>query len=205
MSVNITLSHNKPLTQWRQVKGLLQNLAVRGGIVVGALWFPGSKIYSNYILLLHWWYWASAILMVVAVLVVGTVIANQVSSMTAESKNFGFIKSSKGIYESWSRKVNILCIVIPSLLFVGIYMGDWSLFIPLLIADGACAILFSTVAGFWDKLPKEITQDEAAVKFINDSSKNPVTQVLEDMKLKKSEEDKVTSAIAERLMNKEND
>jgi hypothetical protein len=190
---------DKPYTQWKQVKSLLQNLAIRGGIVVGALWFPNSKVFANYILLLHWWYWGFAVLMTFAVIIMGIVISPQVPFMDSGSKNLKFLKSFKKINESWSKKVNNAFIVIPSLLFVGIYMGDWSLLIPMLISDVAVDSFFSTMASLHDKLPKTLTT-EADLQDIKDVSKDPITKTLEDMKLKKSEEEKLSDSIVDGLM-----
>lgn len=183
--------------QLKQIKSILTNLLVRGGIVVGFLYFPTQKIFLNYITLLHWFFWIVASIMILAVLVIGQL---KPTILEPDDKKVITIRKCKAAWGSWSRIVNTYAINIPSLLFIGIYMGDWSLFIPVFLMDVLTFLFFTMANSIWDNLPKNVTEDEANLKAIKALEKDPISKVLEDMKLKKSQEEKATDALADKLM-----
>ena len=200
MSVKVTVKY-APQSQWKKISGVLTNLAIRGGIVLGAIWFPTSKYFLNYITLAHWYFWFTASVAILGVLAM-MYLASKASNMTLnkDDDNIKALRACVEMNNSWTRTINALFVSTPSLFFVGIYMGDWSLLTPMLIGDIGLAMFGSLAKTGWEKLPKEITEEPETVKAMADAAKDPITKALEDLKLKKSQEEKTSDAIVDKLM-----
>jgi hypothetical protein len=176
---------------WKRVRGYSSHFAIRFVIVAGFLMCPDSKAWGNYIYLLHYWFWFTTVLIIVAIFA-------ETLAITSNNHNSDHVKYLKELnisFSSWMHRFEVWTLDIPSLIFVGVMMGDWSLFIPMLLTQLGEGLFKAMVVEAWKRLPENVRNPGA--KGCND---NEIKQAYMGLvaKIKKEMDDKKAKEAAEK-------
>ena len=195
------------VTTYKQARRILFSFLIRGSVVAGFMLAPDSPMYGNWIRILQWWFWVSFALfafVAVALIVDGI----KAPSFIAGDKRIGSLRSMHLIRSSWASRFCLWAINIPSLLFVGVVMGRWGLFVPMLLADAAAKMSVYFGAQAWDSIPEAVrnptpeakAKEEAELKAI---ATGPVTRAVDAARKRAADEKKAQDEMADKIIDQE--
>ena len=177
---------------------------LRGSIPAGWFLAPTSKPYLNWLLIQQWLCWAMFALYAV-VFVLFIVEGVKAPYFTAGDKRMDPLRSMHLLRSSWSGRVCLWAIQLPSTLFVGVVMGRWSLFVPMLLADMFGKAVVFTGALAWEAIPEAVrnptpeakAKDDADIKAV---STDPITGALEEARQRAADEKKAQEEMADKMI-----
>ena len=176
-------------------------------IVVGFYCWETNSLYLNFLTFMHFLYWISAIIMgFVAVFTALLPVIIEKMGSEIDANNPDKIESFKALskvlltakvqQKSWWRKIHTWCLNPALLLFIGLVMGHWTLFVAYgasllaTVAMGrAAASAYDGVPNSWKGVDSDgdgVPDDEALL--MDEVSKDPITRALDAAKAKKEAE-----------------
>lgn len=185
------------------VKEVGPGTAIRAALVAGWFWLgPSNHMFGNYVYLLHYAFWFSTAMSLIGVFGLG-IMAARVDSATASD-----IKLLRGLYvmsKSWVIKVFNGGVKIPSVLFVGVVMGDWSLLVPMFLSDAFSWTMVLIGVAAWDRIPEAVRNPTPEAKAETDAmvhgvSTGPIGLVVEDIKAEKAAEAALADAAVGKIV-----
>lgn len=202
MEAGMDLNQNPNAVGW---KTRLFWLIVRTFVVVGFFKWVETAAYKNFIFILHFVYWPLAIFIVPAMFA-AILLGHKVNNLTGEAREKGVksLYSLHRIHISWVHRMEWILMDLPFMGFIGIFMGDWSLFVPVCLAEFSHYIMMAVVSAQFVALPDEFKEivmpKDKLEKDMKNASTPPLQRIVEDIKAAKAAQDADDEKIVEELV-----